>query len=470
MKLARQERILTEVLEKIRPSSKTARAVNSLSGSLVTEIATILGQMIPGGLVEVEGSVAKGTYLENQHDIDVFAFFPPETPREKLEEIVLELGRRWAERRKAPYQIAYAEHPYVTVSISHDGLPFDVDVVGGYLIGSTSKLQSAVDRTRFHTDWVRSRVNPELRDQILLAKQFMKGTGVYGSEVRTGGFSGLLCEVLVLNYGSFLDLLKAASEWQPGQVIDIEHLSANPAKFSAPLVVIDPTDGRRNAGAAVSLGKMAMFIHASRSFLEDPKESYFFPPARRPLSRSALLGILRERGTRIYLLEFCRPPVIDDILYPQLDRMIGSLRRQLAEAGFTTAGPEAGSICEEGDTLYVLFEAGIASLPKIEKRAGPRIDRPDHVRSFLLKHSRNHPYLEGDRWCVDAPRRFSDAEQLLSHILSSNPQGMLPSHLAAAMAKGFGIRVGRDAILSSSRKVLTMLTEHFAPLLPWESG
>ena len=42
----------------------------------------------------------------------------------------------------------------------------------------------------------------------------MKGVGVYGAEIRVGGFSGYLCELLTLSFGSFTDILKAVSDWK----------------------------------------------------------------------------------------------------------------------------------------------------------------------------------------------------------------------------------------------------------------
>ena len=468
MKLVAYDALLSGVLRRIRPTPKTQATVESLGRMLVSEIEAIVEKLSPGCLVEVEGSVAKGTYLEKQHDIDVFVFYPPETPREKMEQATLDLGRKWAEGRQARYQIAYAEHPYVRVFLDHEGLNFKVDVVGAFLITSTTRLKSAVDRTRFHTAYIRKKMGPQLRDQILLTKQFMKGTGVYGSESRVGGFSGLLCEVLTIAHGSFLQLLKSAGEWRPGQIVDVERLSTSPESFNAALVVIDPTDGRRNAGAAVSLEKMCIFIHAARSFLEDPNDRYFFPKTRRPLPKSELRRILKERRTRLLVIEFEKPDVIDDILYPQIDRMTSALRGQLVEMGFTLVGPETDYLREQGGTIHILLELGIASLPRVEKRCGPGLDRPEHARRFLQKHRQRYPYLEGANWCVDAPRKYSEAEELVSFILSSNPQGILPSHLADALSKGFTIRTDEEAVRSASPIVRQMLTEHFSRMFPWQ--
>jgi len=451
----------------VRPSQDTRRAVEAMSSTALKEIQSLLDGVAAGCRADVEGSVAKGTYLENQHDIDIFAFFPAGTPRKELETVTLRVGKLWAKRRKAPFKIAYAEHPYVRVLLSQEGREIKVDVVGAYLVESTQRLESAVDRTRFHTEYVKSRLTPALRDQVLLTKQFMKGVGVYGSEVRIGGFSGLLCEVLTLNYGSFIELMKSASKWRIGQIVDPEGLNAVPERFSSPLVVIDPTDGNRNAAAAVSGEKMATLIHAARSFLKDPREEYFFPLSRSPLPEERLRHINRERGTRLFVVRFNKPDVIDDILYPQLERMITSFRARLEEAGFALAGPKSGSLCEDEGRIYVLFEVGIHLLPRVEKRLGPRVDRVEHAQRFLEKHAERHPYLEGAEWCVDAPRRFSEARSLLEHLLSKDPQGIIPSHVKRAIKGGWEL-LEEDVFRLPSVSVRLMLTNHFIRLFPWE--
>jgi tRNA nucleotidyltransferase (CCA-adding enzyme) len=463
------QKLLSGALEKIRPSPETVRTVQSASEEFLREIQGMLDNIIEGGRAEVEGSVAKGTYLEDKYDIDMFAFFPSDLPREKMEDTILELGKSWARSRGAKYQISYAEHPYVNVFPEWNGREIEVDVVGAYQIDRTLALRSSVDRTKFHTEYVRRHMTPELRDQVLLTKKFMKGTGVYGSEVRVGGFSGLLSEVLTMGEGSFMGLMKSAAGWSPGHVVDIEGLNpgAGEAFEGAPLIVIDPTDGSRNAGAAVTSSKISTFIIAARSFLESPSERFFFPIERKPLSKGALRRSLKNRGTRIMTVEFSKPDVIDDIIYPQLARMQRSIRVQLEEKGFSLVGPD-GALCEENGTILLLIELSIHQLPRIEKRLGPAVEMDQHSRKFLEKHSESHPYIEDDRWCVDARRRFYRAEDLVKYIMRENPQGMLPSHLAKAIGRGWKLKTDDGAIDSAGPVTRLMFTKQFEPVFPWQ--
>ena len=160
---------------------------------------------------------------------------------------------------------------------------FDVDLVPCYLIENAACIKSAVDRTPFHTQYLSARI-AGLEDEVLLLKQFMKGIGVYGSELKVGGFSGYLAELLILRYGSFTDTLKAASSWRPGEIIDLERHST--VRHDEPLIVIDPVDPARNVAAALTLDKMLQFAAASRCFLKNPDICFFFPERQMPLTES----------------------------------------------------------------------------------------------------------------------------------------------------------------------------------------
>ena len=123
------------------------------------------------------GSAARGTWLAGDHDLDIFLALPEGSD--------LGLGLEVARLVSPHHEERYAEHAYVHARIDD----FDVDLVPCYLLQDATALKSAVDRTPFHTRYVASKING-LEEEVLLLKQFMKGTEVYGSELKTGGFSG----------------------------------------------------------------------------------------------------------------------------------------------------------------------------------------------------------------------------------------------------------------------------------------
>ncbi|HNQ55505.1 MAG TPA: CCA tRNA nucleotidyltransferase, partial [Methanothrix sp.] len=245
----------------------------------------------------------RGTWLAGDYDLDIFLGVGVEDDLEKA----LELARRIS----PDHREKYAEHPYIQARI--DG--FEVDLVPCYLVDDAAHLRSAVDRTPFHNRYVKQRI-AGLEDEVLLLKQFMKGSGVYGSELRVGGFSGYLAELLVLCYGSFAAVIEAASLWKPGLKLDLE--GRGRVEQADPLVVVDPVDPGRNVAAALTLNRMLQFALAARTFMARPHIEFFFanPPA--PLSDREIEALMEERGTLPLLIEFAAPDVVEDVLYPQL--------------------------------------------------------------------------------------------------------------------------------------------------------
>ena len=148
--------------------------------------------------------------------------------------------------------------------------------------------QSATDRTPYHTDYIKAHLSKELRGEVRLLKKYLQGIGVYGAEIKVGGFSGYLCELLILTYGSFEATVQAFAEYSKRVVIDLEGYFAGRENelallFPEPLVIVDPVDKARNVASAVQPQKLYSFIGAARAFLKTPTEKFFYPPKQAAL-------------------------------------------------------------------------------------------------------------------------------------------------------------------------------------------
>src|SRR5438094_723644 len=175
----------------------------------------------------VAGSVAKGTHLTGT-EIDVFVACPPDLPRADLEERGLALGKIL---EKGTHR--YAEHPYTRGWYGG----FEVEIVPCYRITDATQRMSAVDRTPLHVDYVLGRVKEGQTDEIRLLKAWAEGIGVYGAEAKILGFSGYLCELLVLKNGTFRGVLEASLSWRPGIVLELDRAPAR--TFPEPLTLVD---------------------------------------------------------------------------------------------------------------------------------------------------------------------------------------------------------------------------------------
>lgn len=405
-----------KILEEIKPSKSEINKVKSLSNKLISIINQItIDENINAETVLV-GSVAKNTWL-GKADIDLFIKFPLNTSPDYLKEKGLHLGYKCIKKMNGKYECRYASHPYITGLI--DG--HEIDFVPCYNIKHPKELKSAVDRTIPHTKYVKKNLNHQQADEVILLKQFMKSIGTYGSEFKVGGFAGYLCELLILHYNSFEQVLESAStEWKPGYHIDLIEYDNSPL-FNEPLVVIDPVDKNRNVAAAVSLQKMSEFVAASRNYLKKPSTLYFyFKDVTAHLN--SIKKEFTKRGTKTLLLSFKTPDVPIDALYPQIRKTEKSIVNLIERKGFKIFGSDSWS--DEKKLVIILLEFSIWKLPKIKKHYGPQLWFKDDQEKYLKKY-KDKAWIEGDRWVAAVEREYPEVESLLEVSLTDIKIGYL---------------------------------------------
>jgi len=426
-RLPLEEKILAEQL---RPSAEEREYIHRVAGRLLAAIKE-------SGKAEgmIVGSIARNTWVKGDRDLDVFMLFSPDLPRETLEEEGLALARSIARQFTDTFFEKYAEHPYINATIDS----VDVDLVPCYNVKSAAHIQSAVDRTPFHTRYITDKING-LVDDVLLLKRFAKAGGIYGSDQMTEGCSVYLCELLILHYGGFAPLLAAASEWGPHLRIDIERHAAK--QFDEPLVVIDPVDPRRNVAAAVSVDRMAEFVELARGYREAPSEAFFALPKETPVSEAELAAILASRGTSLYAVTFATPPFIDEIVVPQLRRSTGAVCDLLARSGFVVhhAHYRMGK-----ERCMLLFELLTDELPPVRRHEGPPVWNRANAEKFREKYrdaTLPGPFVENGRYVMEVPREFRNVADLLTskEILNVG----VGRHVRASLEKDWCVLEGAD--------------------------
>ncbi|NLZ30169.1 MAG: CCA tRNA nucleotidyltransferase [Methanomicrobiales archaeon] len=418
-----------EVLKWIRPTPEERAYIRAMGERLIEAV-----EQTGAAKAMMVGSVARDTFVRGDRDLDIFMLFDPSLSREELQEKGLALARRIAGEFGAAWREKYAEHPYINATINS----LDIDLVPCYAVASATRIKSAVDRTPFHTRYIRAHIDGYI-DDILLLKQFAKAGGVYGSDHMTEGFSGYLCELLIIHYGGFHQLLGAAARWEPGIVIDIEKHGAK--QFSEPLVVVDPVDPERNVAAALSLSRMFEFVELARGYLEAPSEAFFRRPTSPPLTREAFVRLLEVRGTHLFSVTFATPDYTPDTVVPQLRKSAESMRVLLDRNGFPANRID---VSMRKDRCMLLFELMVDEVPMMRRHIGPPLWSPENARKFFTKYVRGEvfagPYIEGGRYVVELPRPFTRAADLLrSGILLDIALGR---HVRRSMEGGWTVNSG----------------------------
>jgi len=436
----------SDVLKLVKPTAaqdrKVSMAVEELS-EMVVEAARKLKVHTEPMLV---GSVAKGTHLKDP-DIDLFMLFTESTPLEQLKKAGLEIGRMVVHGREH-----YAQHPYVRGEFNG----FQVDLVPAFRIRDTRKKMSAVDRTPFHTEFVKRNIKKGMADQVRLLKRFMKGTECYGAEAKVQGFSGYLCELLVMRFGSFKEVLEAAKEWKVGEALELPGFPGK--EFREPLTFVDPVDSTRNVASAVSGDTMLRFIIASRVYLKSQDMKFFFPAERKLWSASEVKAKAGKSIANMISITFPKLDLIDDVVYPQLRKSLVAVTAMLEREEFEI---EKTSIFVDGET-HLTVELVSMALPKTRKHRGPPV-KSENVAEFLEKWNSggvSPPFVEGGRWYVMTERKWVRGDDLVRARLPSLPLGK------DVKAQGrFSIESGSGLL---EKPHLGAMTSHFDGRMPWE--
>jgi tRNA nucleotidyltransferase (CCA-adding enzyme) len=424
-----------KILKKITPTQADRAKITALATELQRKVLRACQEQGVKAAVRVEGSVAKDTWLREEPEIDVFMRLPTTIPRRSLGEISLKIARKAAEGAEQIER--FAEHPYLEAFIGD----VRVNIVPCYDVKQGEWL-SATDRTPFHTDYVKKHLTKTLRNEVLLLKKFLKGINAYGAEIKTGGFSGYLCELLILHHKSFSETLQAFASYTQRIVIDIEGYYAGREKepkllFPEPLIIVDPVDKARNVASAVQPQKLYTLVAAARAYLKTPNAEFFYPPKINALTEKALKSKLDNRGSSLIFLTLGNVEAVPDVLWGQLYKTQRALRK-LAELNDFNVLRDAVWSDEKKLTVFA-FELEQRVLPSVKKHLGPPLKREKESEDFLAKYVSNEgvvsgPYIEGGRWVVELRRRFKDVVELLREKLEDGGRN---TGVAELMAQAF---------------------------------
>ena len=445
------ETVEARILRRILPTEDEEARLRAVVRDLTARLSERIAARSLDAKPVLVGSVAKGTHL-HETEIDMFVAFPPDLPRETLEKEGLALG----DILERPVRM-FAEHPYSRGWFKG----FEVEIVPCYKITEATQRLSAVDRTPLHVDYVLGHLAKDRGNEVRLLKAWAEGIGVYGAEAKVRGFSGYLCELLVLKHGTIRGVLETATSWRAGLKIEFERPATR--SFPEPLVVVDPVDGNRNVASAVSAEQMAVFAHAAREYLAKPSERFFFPRPSKPRTVPQLRALLRTRGTRLVVVTMPAPDLTEDVVYPQVRKAHRAVLDLLDREGFVVLH-SASSV--EGGEVVLVFEFEIFEFPKVQVHAGPPAwvkNADDFLRKWMSSRRRMAgPYLRGDRWVVEVEREATTAADLLRRESRSLSLGR---DLDRVARRGLRIRVDADAVRAAYAGALTTF---YDKRFPWE--
>ena len=434
--------ITREISDSSSPSKLNQKKLEKLSREIENEIMNFKDKRILELIVG--GSFAKGTWLENDTDIDFFVMIESTVERKEFEEIGKSVGL-YALRKYKPY-LRYSEHPYVEGIVEGivDGIDegIRINIVPCYKV-EKNKWKSAADRSPFHTIFMQSKLNDYLKGQVRVLKKFLKSIGIYGSQISVSGFSGYVTEVLVLKYGSFRDVLQTFADLKSNYIISIESLNEKAiGKFDSPIIIIDPIDSNRNLGAAISSECLAKFVLASRLFLKEPSIEFF----KRPLKSSS--KIINSIKSNLLIIEFKIQKRSPDILWGQLKRKLTSISRQLENARFKVIK----KICftDEKEHAVFIFMIEFTNLSKLNLNLGPEIFRKHETDSFIKKRGKGSIMVWPDDMRIVSieERKKTSIKEHASQIIQKDIESGSRKGATLDLTNGYSVYLGNERKLS----------------------
>ena len=443
----------------ISPTAKEAEEERRKAYEIIGKLRKELG---PEPEIKFIGSAARDTGLRGDLDIDLFVAWP----RARTREFIIEATEKAVKKAvPAKWEMHYAEHPYLRTELGG----FEIEVIPCFLMKPHEQLKSAVDRSILHMDYLQKRLTGDQKRDVRVLKKLLKTNGLYGAEAATEGFSGLVCEQMMLNYRSLAGLVDNARKWKAPVFVDVEGIYADDyakaeviKKFAgAPMILIDAVDKNRNAAAAISVTNTHRFISLCAALWEKPSERFFIRPQAKADGKklhASVLGALRSRGAKYFLIAVKKPEgIVDDILLPQLRKTGAAFARQLALGDFRVFDQATFATDDE---CFVLLELASGSIPPVRKITGPPLSEAGGCREFVKAHKGclRGPYIEGDRVFVEVKREITEARKFIAKILANPTAAGAASHFVGPLKKA---AVREDAgIAGVPQAALEKISEH----------
>ena len=397
--------LLSEVLEEIKPDKEYEREIFQKAESIIKKINSGL----KNAKAVLGGSGAKGTWLKS-FDADIFVKFNYAKFRDKSSLIsdVLEkfLKKHFKIKR------FHGSRDYFQI---REG-KFTFEIVPILYIKKAEEAKNITDVSPLHSDFVLK--HKKIIDEIRLTKQFFKAARVYGAESYIRGFSGYVCEVLTIYYGSFLNLLKGMEKWQGGTVIDVKNYykgknvfsELNKSKLTSPLIIIDPVQKDRNAAAALDKEKFDIAKHRAREFLKSPSKEFF---TAKTLTQEDIIN--KFGRDKVVIIEAKPLGKKIDVAGAKMLKAFHFIDSNLIDREFKVI--ESDMLWDAKGKSLFYYALQNAKLPEMTELSGPPLKITKHAEIFKKKHKKT--FVKNNRLFAVEKRKFTDARVLINWVLKT---------------------------------------------------
>ena len=414
-------KLLKEVVNGIKPSEDYEKEIFNKVADIIKKI----NKRLKDCKAVLGGSGAKKTSLKT-FDADIFVKFNYSKYKDRSNELS-DILEKALKRIFKKITRLHGSRDYFQLNFGK----FNFEIIPILDIKKAEQAKNITDVSPLHAKWVlksmkikdfqdtknaKRLVHKKFQDDIRLAKQFCKAQGVYGAESHIMGFSGYICEVLSIYYGSFLKFARNAAKWKDKEVIDAAGYykrkdvfrELNTSKLNSPLIVIDPVQADRNAAAALSSENFDRFRNACKKFLKKPSKTYF---EEKEFSIEKIKEKNKSKKTTFLVVKPLKGKV--DVIGCKLVKTLDFIDKELIKNDFKVF--EYGWNWDKEVIFYFVLDKKILA-EKVE-RAGPLLKLKEHVSRFKKKHKKT-VVKKGRIFALDR-RRFREPEKLIKSLFNN---------------------------------------------------
>lgn len=376
-----------DVLEMFQPEKKELEKINEKLRFFLDSLESTINSKNISAKPFVGGSFAKGTLIKKEeYDVDIFLRFDNKYDDGDISKLTKDILKSSGNKK---FLVNHGSRDYFKLPISLDDKESFFEIVPILKVSKPENAVNITDLSYFHVNYVGKRLQTDNQlNEVKLAKAFCQAQRVYGAESYIQGFSGYALELLIYYYGDFIKMLKALSKHKKGEKIFLDpekkyknqneiKLELNSSKLNSPVILIDPTYGKRNALAALSEKSFEKFKQSAKMFLESPSKDFFI---RKSLDIEKIKKSAKKNKQEFLLLQASTAKQSGDIAGTKLHKFYLHLVSEIEEFfsiknnGFNYNGGKSAR-------YFFVFENR-----KEKLYTGPHVNDRENFKSFIKKH------------------------------------------------------------------------------------
>lgn len=411
------DKLRKKVLDIIKPSDEEHSEFEKVANKLANKIKRAAKKLQIKCEPFIGGSFGKGTYLKGSSDVDIFCRFDLDYDDSKLSTYLEAI----LNEAKIKYKKQKGSRDYFSGFFGPKDFRISFEVVPNRLVEDSDSAKNSTDLSPLHVSFLKSKLesNPNLTDEIRLAKQFFKAKRLYGAESYINGFSGHVIDILIIEFGSLENLIQEAQSWNDKTFIDVSKFYENFSKAQislgkdkeSSLVLIDPIIKDRNAARALSEENYAKFLFICNNVDELKFEDFIVVHEDFNDKIDSVKEFAKENNLKhlIYKLNFDVKNESEDIVGSKLKKLRKKIKTYFESFDFVVFSDEFFIDISKGVCLFI-FTFEKVSLPKVKILNGPKTYMKSAIKVFLK--DRSEYFIKDDRVCVYEKRRILKLEEV----------------------------------------------------------